>query len=194
MTTSESPFWQEHYVVETDPREVASAIGTTTFVARSGRLTLVTFQRGSGHPNILVSQGSGGHPYVFAELAYRLHHHGYNVFIMPRHGGRTVAELVRRHADALDHIARRFGERTAVFAEGLGGYAAFYLALAGGRLGSLALQNAPALLDEEKWRAAILGTRGAAGRRKRLLPILSRVARAFPLLPCHSPPTSTSAR
>jgi hypothetical protein len=43
--------------------------------------------------------------------------HGYSVFIMPKHGGSTLTELSRRHADALDHIARNFGERAAVFAE-----------------------------------------------------------------------------
>jgi pimeloyl-ACP methyl ester carboxylesterase len=48
---------------------------------------------------------------------------------------------------------------------------------------SLALQNAPALLDEEQWRAAILGTQGAAARRKVLLPILGLLACAFPNLP-----------
>jgi hypothetical protein len=31
---------------------------------------------------------------VFAELAYRMYLRGYNIFIMPKHGGRTVAELV----------------------------------------------------------------------------------------------------
>jgi len=183
MRSKERLYWQEHYVIETDPREVAGAIKPLVFASGNERLSLVAFEHGSARPNILVSQGSGGHAYIFAELAYRMHLQGYNVFIMPKHGGRTVLELVRRHADALEQLAQRFGERTSVFAEGLGGYAAFYLALAGGRMQSLALQNAPALLDEEQWRAAIFGTQGAAARRKVFMPILGLLVRAFPNLP-----------
>ena len=122
-------------------RTRARALPTLTFASAGWAFELVSFKRGRDHPSILISRGSGGHAYVFAELAYLMHRQGYNVFVMPRHGGHTIAELVTRHADALSEIARRYNDRIGVYAEGLGGFAAFYLALAHGPLRSIALQN-----------------------------------------------------
>ena len=66
------------------------------------RLRPGPFSRWPGTTNILISQGSGGHGYVFAELAYYLRLAGYNVFIRPKHGGRTVDQLLTRHEAALE--------------------------------------------------------------------------------------------
>ena len=90
------------------------------------------------------------------------------MFIMSEHGGHTVPELMRRHRDALAYIARSHEEPTGVFAEGLGGFVAFYLALAGSPMQSIALQNAPAILTEERWHRAIAGGVGG-GRRERFV-------------------------
>lgn len=49
---------------------------------------------------------------------------------MPKHGSATVDALVTRHLDGLAHIRTAFGRDVAIYAEGLGGYVAFYLALA----------------------------------------------------------------
>lgn len=52
----------------------------------------------------------------------------------------TFAELAQSHEDALHHIAATGHDRIGVFAEGLGGYVAFYLALAHGPMHSLVCQ------------------------------------------------------
>ena len=69
------------------------------------------FEKGKDAPNIVISQGSGGHAYIFAELAYLMHLRGYNVFIMPKHGGQTINKLVIRHADALAQISNTFSDK-----------------------------------------------------------------------------------
>ena len=175
-----STYWKTHYITDVDPDEVQRALTLLDFRSGGECHQLVCFVRGRSGPNILVSQGSGGAAYVFAELAYLMHLQGYNVFIMPKQGGHTIPELMRRHDDALAFVAGRFGDRTGVFAEGLGGYVAFYLALAGGPVRSLALQNAPAVLTEKRWHEAVLGGSDAGRRRARFLPILRSVSRLLP--------------
>jgi hypothetical protein len=135
-----SAYWKTHYVTQVDPDDVERALTLVDFTSNAEAHQLVCFARDEPSPNILISQGSGGHAYVFAELAYLMHLEGYNVFVMPKQGGHTVMQLMRRHEDALKAIAGRFGDRTRVFAEGLGGYVAFYLALAGGPMRSIAVQ------------------------------------------------------
>src|SRR5262245_26851274 len=103
-----SSYWKSHYVTEVDPNDVEQAITLADFTSGRESHQLVCFLSDRSSPNILVSQGSGGHAYVFAELAYLMHLEGYNVFIMPRQGGHTVPELMRRHDDALTYIARCF--------------------------------------------------------------------------------------
>lgn len=180
MALRKPTYWKDHYVVETDADEVARRLATLSFASAGREFELIAFERGPAYPCILISQGSGGHAYVFAELAYLMHRRGYNVFVMPRHGGHTIAELVTRHADALAQIARRYNDRIGVYAEGLGGFAAFYLALDRGPLRSIVLQNAPAILTEERFHAALLADeRGGAGRRV-LLPLATWLAKAFP--------------
>jgi hypothetical protein len=176
-------YWKEHYAIESDAEEIEKNIKLTFFESGGKVFELIHFEKSKDAPNILISQGSAGHSYVFAELGYRMHLRGYNVFIMPKHGGYTISELVRRHADALEHISTAFNKTIGVFSEGLGCYAAFYLALAGGPLKSIVCLNGPAILTEEKFQRAIFeGGEGAAGRRKRLLPLIRLLARLFPWL------------
>jgi alpha-beta hydrolase superfamily lysophospholipase len=166
---------------------VARAADTITIKAVGETVELLHFPQGVQGPTILVSPGSGGHPYVFAELAYLLHRRGYSVLVMPKHGGRTVDELVTRHRDVLDHIADRFGDSIGVYGEGLGGYVAFYLALARVPcVSSIACQNSPAVLTEHAYHQALLADDGpwtrAAHRRRLMLPIGRRLIRFGPWL------------
>lgn len=174
-------YWKDHYVIERDANEIETKIKSTHFVSNSKDFELIYFEKDRDAPNVLISQGSGGHAYIFAELGYLIHLKGYNVFIMPKHGGHTINQLVRRHADALQYISGAFNSKIGVFAEGLGCYAAFYLAITGGdSMKSLACLNGPAILTENKFHDAILGGKGAAKRRKRLLPFVRLLAKIFP--------------
>src|SRR5262249_37597572 len=139
------------------------------------------FLRDSDGPSILISQGSGGHAYVFAEFGYHLHLAGYNVFIMPKHGGRTISELMVRHLDAVRFIRAEFSETVGLYGEGLGGYLVFYLALADAPVGSVVCQNSPAVMTEQAYHKALLNDAGpwakSVRRRRLLLPVITRVAR-----------------
>ncbi len=163
-------YWKQHYVLETDADEIERHLQRTTFPSDGKQFELIYFKKEKNAPIILISQGSGGHSYIFAELGYHLHLRGYNVCIMPKHGGVTVRELMFRHTDALEYIATHFNDRIGVFAEGLGGFVVFYLALTESPMKSVAFQNAPAILTEEQFRAAVLQGEGAAHRRKIILP------------------------
>lgn len=173
-------YWKNHYVVETDADEIERSLGLTSFLSDGKRFELPYFEKGKNSPNILISPGSGGHSYAFAELGYQMHSRGYNVFIMPKHGGYTIGELVQRHSDALEHISSNFSDRTGVFSEGLGGFVVFYLALAHGPMKSAVYQNAPALLTEEKFQETIIKGRGAAQRRKLIFPSLRLLSKIVP--------------
>lgn len=175
-------YWKEHYVIEEiDADEIERNIKLTHFVSAGKELELVYFEKDKDAPNILISQGSGGHAYIFAELAYLMHLRGYNVFIMPKHGGQTINKLVSRHADVLAHISNTFGNKIGVFAEGLGCYAVFYLALTGGVMKSMACLNGPAILTEEKFHKNILeGDDAVTKRRRRLLPFIRLLGKLFP--------------
>lgn len=164
-------YWQR-YILDTDPALVDAQRGTATFTCGQIRFQLLHFAR-PGAPAVLISEGSAGTPHVFAELAYRIWEHGFAVFIMPKHGSATLSQLVDRHEAALRSVRDLGHDRVGVFAEGLGGYAAFYLALAHGSLDSLICQNAPAIVTEDAYRRAIYS--GRAGRRRRLLLPLARV-------------------
>ena len=96
-------YWRAHYVTGANGDEIAQALRREPFTSAREQLELVHFFCGREASNILVSQGSGGHAYVFAELGYHLNQAGYNVFIMPKHGGRTISQLLTRHLDALEH-------------------------------------------------------------------------------------------
>ena len=173
-------YWKKHYVVEGDADVVEESIRRTAFVSEGRNFELIFFDKGTNASNILISPGSGGHAYVFAELGYHMYLRGYNVFIMPKHGGCTINELVARHSEALKYISINFNDRIGIFAEGLGGYAVFYLALAHGKMRSAAYQNSPAVLTEEKFREAWLEGEGSAKRRRMILPLAKVLLRVFP--------------
>lgn len=174
-------YWKQHYVIETSAEEIERRIRLTQFRSEGKIFELIYFEKGKDAPNILISQGSGGHAYIFAELAYLMHLRGYNVFIMPKHGGQTINKLVIRHANALAHISNAFSDKIAIFAEGLGCYAVFYLSLAGGAMKSMACLNGPAILTEDKFHKAILeGDDGVTKRRRRLLPFIRLLGKLFP--------------
>src|SRR3989344_5675059 len=173
-------YCKQHYVVYEDADEIERHIKLANFTSGGQSFKLVYFEKNKNAQNILISPGSAGHAYVFAELGYLMHLRGFNVFIMPKEGGHTVSELMPRHTDALTYIAKNFNERIGVFAEGLGGYVAFYLANAHGPMKSLVFQNAPAILAEKRWQEAIFGGRGAAGRRKLILPFAKVLMKTFP--------------
>lgn len=180
-------YWKDHYVIEGDASEVERNLRRTAFVSQGERFELPFFEKGKHAPNILISQGSGGHAYVFAELGYQIHSLGYNVFIMPRHGGHTVQKLMTRHVDALWHISSSFNDRIGILSEGLGGYVVFYLALAHGPVKSIVCQNSPAIMTESKYHLALLNDRGlwaaAAQRRRAILPLAKLLVRMLPNLP-----------
>ncbi len=173
-------YWKQYYVLETDADEIERHLLRTTFPSGGTQFELIYFEEGKNAPTILISQGSGGHAYVFAELGYHMHLRGYNVCIMPKHGGSTILELMPRHKDALEHIATHWNDRIGVFAEGLGGYVVFYLTLTESPMKSVVFQNAPAVLTEEEFRAAILQGKGAAHRRKIILPFGKLLLRIVP--------------
>ncbi len=161
-------YWKG-YVVETDADEIECHMRLTNFTSGTQTFELLYFAKDDNAPNILVSPGSGGHAYVFAELGYQMHLRRYRVFVMPKHGDATINELITRHSDAAEHIASQFNDRIGIFAEGLGGYATFYMGLAHGPVKSIVCQNSPALLTENTFQEAIKEGPGAAKRRKTIL-------------------------
>ena len=168
-------FWKDHYVIEGNPTEIEKNIKSAIFNSGDEKFELIYFEKGKTAPNILISQGSGGHSFVFAELGYLMHLNGYNVFIMPKHGGCTINDLVGRHADAAKYISSNFSERIGIFSEGLGGFVTFYLALAHGKFKSAVYQNSPAILTERKFQDAII-----KGRTKLILPFMKFLFRISP--------------
>ncbi len=174
-------YWKSHYVLETDADEIERNIRLASFPSGIGNHELVCFEESKEAPNILISQGSGGHAYVFAELGYLMHLSGYNVFIMPKHGGLTISELLQRHVDAAEYITNNFNDRIGVFGEGLGGFVVFYLALARGPVRSVVCQNSPGILTEQKFQQAIMEGEGGAGRRsRRVVPLLRVLVKLLP--------------
>src|SRR5690348_6249726 len=98
-------YWKQHYVLETDAEKIERHLQRTSFTSSCTSFDLIYFEEGKNAPSLLISQGSGGHAYIFAELGYHVHLRRWNVFIMPKHGGSTIRELMTRHKDALSHIA-----------------------------------------------------------------------------------------
>lgn len=105
---------------------------------------------------------------------------------MPKHGGSTVEELLRRHVAAVEHIASSFNRLIGVFGEGLGGYVVFYLALAHAGAKSIVCQNSPAIMNERMYHDALVSETGpwagAARRRKFMMPVGRLAVRALPNL------------
>ena len=178
-----SLYWKKHYVIQTDADKIEEAVKLEAFSSGGENFDLVCFKKNKNTPNILISPGSAGHSYVFAELGYQMYLRDYNVFIMPKHGGVTISELMHRHEDALRYINTNYNSNTCVFAEGLGGYACFYLALANNSIiKSAVYMNAPVIMTEKKFRAAWMQGNGAAKRRKRIFPFAKLIFKLFPKL------------
>jgi pimeloyl-ACP methyl ester carboxylesterase len=176
------PSWAR-YVLETDVDLIARALDVKTFTSAGETFPLVRYHADKDAPCVLISQGTAGHAYVFAELGYCIYRLGYNVFIMPKHGGRTISELIERHGNALRWITAAYNPHVGIFAEGLGGFVTFYLALAGaGPVKSLICQNSPAILTERAFHSAVLGGTGAARRRRALVPLASLLGKTVPWL------------
>jgi hypothetical protein len=173
-------YWMEHYVIESVADEVESKLRFTSFHSTGKKFELIYFFAGKETPNVLISPGSGGHAYVFAELAYQINLRGYNTFIMPKHGGYTIPELMKRHEDALVRIATEYNNRIGVFAEGLGGYATFYLSLISSSFKSAVYQNAPVIATEKQFHNAFSTGNGSAKRRKLMLPLAKLLFKIFP--------------
>lgn len=176
-------FWKAHYVTASDPEEVAATLRHDYFVSAGRQLELLHFP-GGGESAILISQGSGGHPYVFAEFAFALHRLGHEVFVMPKHGAGSVPDLMGRHRDALIQVRERCGFPVTLYGEGVGGYVAFYLALAHAPMARLICQNSPAIMTESEYRRALLSDAGpwrhAVMRRRLMLPAAPALARLMP--------------
>lgn len=168
-------YWKAHYVIETDAEEIERHIKLANFISGGENFELLYFEKDRQAPNILISIGSGGHAYIFAELGYQIHLKGYNVFIMPKHGGYTISELIIRHNNALQYIVNNFSDKIGIFSEGLGGFVTFYLALAHGQFKSAIYQNAPGLLTENKFQEAIIQDRS-----KLLLPLIKFLLKISP--------------
>ncbi len=175
-------YWKKYYVIGTDADKIEKSIMLDRFLSDEESFDMVCFIKSKTTPNILISPGTAGHSYVFAELGYQLHIRGYNVFIMPKHGGATITKLMQRHTDAIRFIAANYNDRIGVFAEGLGGYACFYLALANGSMKSSAYMNAPVIMTEKKFQDAWMQGNGAAKRRKMTLPFAKFIFKFFPKL------------
>ena len=168
---------------DSDADAIARELGALHFTSAGRSHELIGFEASKDAPTVLISPGSGGHAYLFAELAHFLYLSGFNVFVMPRHGGLTIDEIVSRHRDAVDALVARYRGRIGVFGEGLGGFAVFYLALAGAPVHAIACQNAPAILDEPAFEAAVTGDDAQGRMRRRLLPVMKTLAKRAPQLP-----------
>lgn len=175
-------YWKKYYVIGTDADKIEKSIKLEKFLSEGESFELVCFKKNKTTPNILISPGSAGHSYVFAELGYQMHIREYNVFIMPKHGGVTITKLMQRHTDAIRFIAANYNDRIGVFAEGLGGYACFYLALANGSMKSSVYMNAPVIMTEEKFKEAWMQGNGAAKRRRMALFFAKHIYKFFPQL------------
>jgi hypothetical protein len=179
--------WKRDYVLRSSPHEIQDRLSTTQFATGGRTWELLCFLESPEARNVLLSPGSAGHAYVFAELAYLIHRHGHNVFVMPRQGSTPLAELVERHIAAARHIAKDHAGAIGLYGEGLGGYAAFYVALAHGPVQSLVCENSPGILTERDFHVAILAGGGAARRRRWLLPALKLLSLVAPWLPVPIP-------
>jgi alpha-beta hydrolase superfamily lysophospholipase len=182
-----SDYWKLHYVLGGNAAEIERRLTHSSFRSANRLWRMLALHASPEAPSVLVSPGSAGHAYVFAELAFAICRRGFNVFVMPKHGSASVTELVARHIDAARHIAESYRGSIGLFGEGLGGYVAFYVALSESPVRSVACENSPAILTDPEFHAAMMAGVGAARRRRRLLPALKLLGRAFPRLPVPIP-------
>ena len=176
-------YWKR-YPVCTDPDEIEKTLQIEVFSSDGNNYELLMFFKSEYATNVLITPGSSGHAYVFAELGYLIHKQGFNVFIMPKHGGFTISELLKRHTDAVNFIESKYPGGVHIYGEGLGGLAIFYLALDGNtKVKSIICENAPAILTERAFHDAMKNDGAAGKRRKLLLPLFKVLVKIFPSLP-----------
>jgi pimeloyl-ACP methyl ester carboxylesterase len=177
-----SDYWKRYPII-TSADEIEECMSADTFSSNGKAYELVRFYKDASADNILITPGSGGHAYVFAELGYLIHKQGYNVFIMPKHGGYTINELSTRHLDAIRYLRAAYPAKLHLFGEGLGGLVAFYVALGGARINSLICENSPAILTDKEFHKAMKKDGPAGKRRTFLLPFFRLLAGIFPSMP-----------
>lgn len=174
-------YWKQ-YPVEVNADEIEKCISKEIFFSEDRKYELLSIKHPDNRPCLLISMGSGGHAYVFVELAYLIYKKGVNVFIMPKHGGFTVTELVKRHVDALNHLRASY-ENVHIYSEGLGGLVVFYLALNDAKITSLIFENSPAILTEDAFHDAMKKDGKAGRRRAFLLHFFKQIVKVFPKFP-----------
>jgi len=174
-------YWKQ-YPVLTNPDEIEKVIHKEGFVSHDINYELLALKHSKNSSCLLISMGSAGHAYVFAELAYLIYKEGFDVFIMPKHGGLTISELLARHEDALTYLQKKY-KKINIYSEGLGGLTVFYLGLKGEELNSMIFENSPALLTEKAFHDAMKRGGKAGKRRAFLLPIFKILVRIFPNMP-----------
>ena len=181
---SKSAHYWKRYPVHVQPEKIERCFSSDVFTSQGKPYELLHFYKNSSATNVLISPGSGGHAYVFAELGYLIHKLGYNVFIMPRHGGYTMGQLLKRHEDAVEYISTNYTGDIHLYGEGLGGFVVFYLALSGNQnIKSITCENSPAVLTDFSFHEALKNHGAAAKRIALLLPLFKNISKLFSWLP-----------
>jgi hypothetical protein len=175
-------YWKRYPVIS-DSQQIESALSKSYFMSEGKEYELICFYQNASAENVLITPGSGGHAYVFAELGYLIYKQGFNVFIMPKHGGYTIPQLSRRHKNAIAYITSKYSGNLHLYGEGLGGLVIFYLGLEDIKVRSIICENSPAILDDNDFHNAMKND-GAAGRRRTLLlPLFKLLVKILPSLP-----------
>ena len=177
------PNYWTNYLLEKDAEEIARNLKRTIFKSSELNLSLTYFEKDRNAPNILLIGGAGGYSLFFgAEMMYKMHVRGYNVFGVDfqghgdsegKRGDFTIGKLVENCSDAAKYISSNFNDRIGAIGASLGGFVTFYLGLAHGPVKSISCQN-PAILTEKKYQDEV--TQKAKG----ILPVGKLLARLFP--------------
>lgn len=182
-TTFKNKNYWKRYPLYTHPELIERCVSIEVFTSCGKEFELLRFYKNASAENVLISPGVASHAFVFAELGYLIHQLGYNVFIMPKHGGHDVPKLIKRHEDAVQQLNTKYASGTHLYGEGLGGIVAFYLALSRtSNIKTIICENAPAILTDRAFHEAV-NNHGATGNRVRLLlPLFKILTRLFPSL------------
>lgn len=176
-------YWKR-YPVHVQPEKIEKCFSSDVFTSQGKQYELLHFYKNSSATNVLISPGLGSHAYVFAELGYLIHKLGYNVFIMPRHGGYTIDQLFNRHEHAVEYITANYTGDLHLYGEGVGGLVVFYLALSGNQnIKSITCENSPAVLTDFSFHEALKNHGAAAKRIASLLPLFRIISKLAPWLP-----------
>lgn len=173
-------YWKR-YPVHVQPEKIERAFSSDLFTSQGKQYELLHFYKSASAVNLLISPGSGMHAFVFAELGYMIHRLGFNVFIMPKHGGSTLKQLVQRHEDAVDYINAYYQGDVHLYGEGVGGLIIFHLALSGKKsIQSITCENSPAVFTDKFFHEALENHKAAGRRKALLLPVFGFLAKFFP--------------